>query len=78
MGRKVKPKQVTDKTIEPKAVWSEVSYDKKPKVTYLYNSQIVDTSDFAFTVSSEEIFNMFPWLLDEIDQPIFLKFYSYI
>ena len=62
MGRNFKPKQVSDKTKEPKAIWGKVIYRKKQvkQVKNNFESDLIE-------IDIEQVFEMWPWLLDEID-----------
>lgn len=66
MGRNFKPKQVTDKTVEPKAVYGEVTYNKKIK-TKIKKKQINNSEIELVHIDINQVFEIWPWLLDEID-----------
>lgn len=69
MGRNFKPKQVTDKTVEPKAVYGEVTYNKKIKTKIKKNKkQNNNNSEIELVhIDINQVFEIWPWLLDEID-----------
>jgi hypothetical protein len=62
MGRNFKPKQVTDKTVEPKAIWGKIIYNKKQ---VKQSSNEVEIT--LIEIDASKVFEMWPWLLDEID-----------
>lgn len=70
MGRNFKPKHITDKTIEQKPVYSEVTHVKKikPKTIYKYQKEINNNSEIELVhIDIDQVFEIWPWLLDDID-----------
>ena len=63
MGRNLKPKQITDKTIKPKAVWGKIVYNKKQIKKQINNNLEIE----LVHIDGNQVFEMWPWLLDEVD-----------
>lgn len=61
MGRNLKPKQISDKVKEPKAVWGKITYNKTKK----QNKNNLEVE--LINIDINQVLEMWPWLLDEID-----------